>query len=203
MRIGIFGGSFDPPHFGHLILAEQCREQAELDQVWFVPAARPPHKLGSPPSDMRHRVSMLQSVLTGKPGYRVDSLEADRPGPSYTADTLDELHRRHPGYEWHYLLGGDSVPDLPTWHEPARIVAVAGLIVMQRHGTTVPSADAVAKSIGVPLSQLRMHIIDVPLIELASRDIRRRVAEGRSIRFMVPESVEDYIKQHQLYRSSK
>ena len=203
MRIGVFGGSFDPVHFGHLILAEQCREQARLDEVWFIPAARPPHKLDAPPSSFDHRVAMLHLALDGQTGFRIDPLEADRPGPSYTADTLDELHRRHPGHEWLYLLGSDTVPDLPKWHEPARIVARASLLVMERHGSPTPHTNEVEKLIGVPSGQLKMQRIDVPSIDLASRDIRQRVATDRSIRFMVPDLVEDYIRKHSLYFSSK
>ncbi len=203
MRIGVYGGSFDPLHYGHLILAEQSREQAGLDEVWFIPAARPPHKLDVPPSSFEHRVAMLQLALAGYPRFRIDALEAERAGPSYTADTLDELHRRHPRNEWFYLLGSDSVPDLPKWHEPARIVARASLVVMERNGSPTPGSTEVAKLIGVPATQLRMQTIDVPLIDLASRDIRQRIAAGHSIRFMVPESVENYIQQHGLYGSSK
>jgi nicotinate-nucleotide adenylyltransferase len=203
MRIGVYGGSFDPIHFGHLILAEQCREQAALDEVWFVPAARPPHKLEMPLSSFEHRVAILHLALDGHSGFRIDTLEAKRPGPSYTADTLDELHRSHPGNEWYYLLGSDSVPDLPKWHEPARIVARAALIVMERHGSPTPNSADVEKLIGVSRGQSRMQKIDVPLIDLASRDIRQRVAAGRSIRFMVPELVENYIREHRLYGSSK
>ncbi len=203
MRIGVYGGSFDPLHYGHLILAEQCREQARLDEVWFIPAARPPHKLDAPPTSFEHRVAMLRLVLDWYRGFDIDTLELDRPGPSYMADTLDELHRRHPGNEWSYLLGSDSVPDLPKWHEPARIVARASLVVMERNGSPTLGTDQVAKLIGVPATVLRMQTIDVPLIDLASRDIRQRVVAGRTIRFMVPESVEDYIQQHGLYGSSK
>lgn len=203
MRIGVFGGSFDPLHLGHLILAEQSREQAKLDEVWFIPAARPPHKLDAPPTSFEHRVAMLRLILDKHSDFRIDTLEADRAGPSYTADTLEELHRRHPGNYWHYLLGSDSVPDLPKWHEPARIVAVAGLVVMERLGFPTPTAAEVARMINVPPTSLRMQKINVPLIELASRDIRQRVATGGSIRFMVPEVIENYIHQHGLYRSSK
>lgn len=203
MRIGVFGGSFDPLHLGHLILAEQSREQAGLDEIWFVPAARPPHKLDAPLTSFEHRVSMLRLALSTHPLYRIDTLEADRPGPSYTADTLEELNRRHPGNQWHYLLGSDSVPDLPKWHEPQRIVAAAGLVVMERQGYPVLPAAEVARLIHVPSSLLRMQTIKVPLIELASRDIRQRVATGRSIRFMVPDAVENYIRQYGLYCSSK
>jgi nicotinate-nucleotide adenylyltransferase len=203
MRIGVFGGSFDPVHFGHLILAEQCREQAALDEVWFIPAARPPHKLTAPVSPFEHRVAMLRLALEGQSGFRVDTLEGNRPGPSYTADTLDELNKLHPGNDWYYLLGSDSVPDLPTWHEPQRVIARAGLVVIERHGSIMPESAEVAKSLRIAPDDFRMQVIDAPLIDLASRDIRQRSAVGRSIRFMVPQLVEFYIQKQHLYSSSK
>lgn len=200
MRIGVFGGSFDPVHFGHLILAEQCREQARLDEVWFIPAARPPHKYKHPPSAFAHRSHMLHLALNGHSGYRVDHLEAERSGPSYTADTLDELHRRHPDQEWYLLMGSDSLPDLPQWHEPQRIVARAGIVVMERPGWPVVTSEELEELLRLtPGTDLRLHKVDVPLIDLASRDIRRRTRHGRSIRFMVPDLVEGYIREQQLY----
>lgn len=200
MRIGVFGGSFDPLHYGHLILAEQCREQAKLDEVWFIPAPRPPHKYDQPPSPFEHRARMLHLVLDSLDGFRVDELEANRAGPSYTADTLDELHQRHPNYSWSLLLGSDSLPDLPQWHEPHRIVARAELIVMERAGFPVMSNDELRHELKLPArARLNLQCVDVPLIELASRDIRRRVMTGQSIRFMVPEVVETYIRENKLY----
>lgn len=203
MRIGVYGGSFDPVHFGHLILAEQCREQTQLDEVWFVPAARPPHKLDAPPSSFEHRAAMLRLALGSHPGFRVDTLESERPGPSFTADTLDELSARLPDAEWFYLLGSDSLPDLPTWHEPQRILARATLVVMKREGFPLLKPAEIARGIGIKVSQVRMQPVDVPIVELASRDIRKRVSAGLSIRFMVPNAVQEYIKLHQLYASSK
>ena len=138
MLLGIFGGSFDPVHLGHLILAEQCREQAGLDRVLFVPAARPPHKPDRRLAPFSQRVEMLALALSGQPAFQLDELENDRPGPSYTADTLDELHRRHPRAETWLILGADSVVDLPLWHEPLRILARAGLLIVGRPGFTPP-----------------------------------------------------------------
>src|SRR5262245_54531603 len=115
MRIGVFGGTFDPVHQGHLILAEQCREQGRLDQVWFVPAARPPHKLAGPLTPFHQRVEMLSFALAGHPAFRIEELEKERSGPSYTVDTLTELHRRHPGHEWFLLIGSDTLHDMPNW----------------------------------------------------------------------------------------
>jgi nicotinate-nucleotide adenylyltransferase len=200
MRIGVFGGTFDPVHLGHLILAEQCREQAALDQVWFLPSARPPHKLDQPFSPFAYRAEMLALALAGHSAFRVEELEKDRPGPSYTADTLDELARLHPGNEWCLLLGADTLADLPQWHEPARIIASASLLVAARPGSGVVSAEELRHELHLPTNApLRVQIAHVPLIDISSTDLRRRVAEGRSIRYLVPRSVECYIQTKRLY----
>lgn len=203
MRIGVFGGSFDPIHYGHLILAEQCREQAGLDEIWFIPAARPPHKLDDAPSPFDARVAMLRLAVAEQPAFHLDLLEAERDGPSFTADTLDELARRHPGHEWSLLLGGDSLVDLPSWREPARILRRAELVVMERPGSAVIGPEPLARSLKLPAgATLPLRKVDVPLIDLSSRDIRRRVAAGRSIRFMVPREIEDFAIANRLYRDS-
>lgn len=199
MRVGVYGGSFDPIHYGHLILAEQGREQAGLDEVLVVPAARPPHKLDAPPSSFEHRAAMIRLALGTVPGFTLDLLEGRRSGPSYTADTLDELHRLRPGDEFFLLQGSDSLPDLPKWHDPRRILARAGLVVMERPGWPVRTVAEVAASVGIPVASLHMQKVEVPLIDIASRDIRRRISEGRSVRFMLPDSVIDYARQHRLY----
>ena len=134
MRIGIFGGTFDPVHQGHLILAEQCREQARLDQVWFVPAARPPHKQEQPVTPFPQRLEMLALAVAGQPAFRVEPLEQDRPGPSYTADTLQEIQRLQPEAALELIVGSDVLHDLPHWHEPERIVSLAGLLIVARPG---------------------------------------------------------------------
>src|SRR5947209_10959577 len=202
MRIGVFGGAFDPVHYGHLILAEQCREQARLDQVWFVPTAHPPHKQAGAVSPFERRAAMLELAVAGHPAFRVDPVEGERPGPSYTADTLDELHRRHPDAEWFLLIGSDVLPDLPHWHEPQRVVSRAGLVVMERPGWPVLSAEQLRAAISLPAgAALRLERVDVPLIDLSSRDIRRRVRAGRSIRYMLPRAVEVYVAEKGLYRA--
>jgi nicotinate-nucleotide adenylyltransferase len=193
MRIGIFGGTFDPVHLGHLVMAEQCREQAGLDQVWFVPAARPPHKPEGELTAFARRVEMLQLALAGQPAFRVEELEKDRPGPSYTADTLESLHRRHPDSDLHFIIGSDSLADLPHWREPARIVAQAALLVVARPGFRIPPIEEVRQALG-------LQVIESPLVDIASSDLRRRAAEGKSLRYQVPRAVECYIEQHQLYR---
>jgi nicotinate-nucleotide adenylyltransferase len=199
-RIGIFGGTFDPVHLGHLIMAEQCREQAELDQVWFVPAARPPHKLDRPLTRFEQRVEMIALAIAGQPSFRINELEMHRAGPSYTADTLEELRRVHPASESWLVLGSDTIVDLPTWRDPARVLASAGLIVSGRPGHAVPPAEDVRKMLRLPEdSPLRYLAIDSPLIDISSRDLRHRVGQGRSIRYLVPRAVECYINEKKLY----
>jgi nicotinate-nucleotide adenylyltransferase len=203
MRIGIFGGTFDPVHLGHLVMAEQCREQAGLDQVWFVLAARPPHKPEGELTAFARRVEMLQLALAGQPAFRVEELEKDRPGPSYTADTLEAIHRRQPDLDLHFIIGSDSLVDLPQWREPARIVAQAALLVVTRPGFRIQPIEEVRQALELPNeTPLRFQVIESPLIDIASSDLRRRAAEGKSLRYQVPRAVECYIEQHQLYRKA-
>lgn len=202
MRIGVFGGTFDPVHLAHLIIAEQCREQANLDQVWFVPSARPPHKSEREISAFDRRSDMIQLAIAGQPAFRVNELEKDRPGPSYTADTLEELHRENPGAEFFLMIGSDCMPDLPGWHDPVRIVKQATLLVAARPGWAIWSAEqlriALKLTDDVPL---RIQIISIPQIDIASRDLRRLVAERKSIRYFVPAAVGAYIADKGMYRT--
>jgi nicotinate-nucleotide adenylyltransferase len=200
MRIGIFGGTFDPVHYGHLIVAEQAREQAGLDQLWFVPSARPPHKSDWTISPFDRRAEMLTLAIAGQEDkFRVEPIEKDRPGPSYTAATLDELNARHPGTDWFLLLGADSVKDLPTWYEPLRIIDRATILVAARPGHAVWTAGDLANALGTDPKRVRLQVVDVPEIDIASRDLRRRAAEGRSLLFQVPHAVRVYIGEKKLY----
>lgn len=201
MRIGVFGGTFDPVHLAHLIIAEQCREQAQLDQVWFIPAARPPHKQGKTVSSFPHRVEMLTLAIAGNAAFRINELEKDRPGSSYTVDTLSELHRQYPGTEFWLILGSDCLPDLPHWREPARIAQLAGLLVWERPGWPPWSAEQLHAALGLkPGEELRMHLAQGPSVDLSSSDLRHRAAKGRSLRYLVPRAVGCYIETHHLYR---
>ncbi len=200
MRIGVFGGAFDPVHFGHLILAEQCRDQGRLDEVRFVPTARPPHK---PHTAARfdQRVEMLALAVAGNPAFHVDEIEKDREGPSYTVDTLAELRRRRPGDDFWLLAGGDVVRDLHLWYEPRRLVETAGLLVMARPGTPPPDRDELGARLG--LSAVRLEVVEAPRIDIASSDLRRRAAEGRSLRYLLPRAVECYVRDKRLYQRSE
>jgi nicotinate-nucleotide adenylyltransferase len=201
MRIGIFGGTFDPIHTGHLLLAEQGREQGRLAEVWFVPAAHPPHKDEPTLTRFEQRVEMLGLALAGNPAFRIDELEKERPGPSYTADTLAELRRRHPEHEFFLLVGSDTLNDLPHWHEPLRVLELAGLLVMIRPGTTVMTADDLRARLGAPASvPVRLEVIETPQLDISSHDLRRRAAVGRSLRYFLPRAVECYINEKRLYR---
>ncbi|MCS7014642.1 MAG: nicotinate-nucleotide adenylyltransferase [Gemmatales bacterium] len=191
MRIGIFGGTFDPVHLGHLIVAEQAREQARLEQVWFMPAAQPPHKLKRTLTPFDHRYEMLRLAVAGHDAFLVSDLEKHLPAPNFTVHTLQHLHRERPNEQWYLLMGGDSLLEFPTWYQPQQIAALAGLVVAARPGYAVPD-DL--------LGHFPIQLVRAPLIEISSTDIRQRVQEGRSIRYLVPRAVECYIAQHQLYR---
>lgn len=200
MRMGIFGGTFDPVHLGHLIVAEQCREQGQLDQVRFLPAAHPPHK-PQPATPFAQRAEMLALAISGNAAFVVDEIESERPGPSYTADTLAELRRRHPDAELYLIVGSDTLQDLPRWYQPGRILEQATLLITARAGwsTVPPEALRAALPSGVPL---RYQVVETPLITIASRDLRRRIAESRSIRYQAPRVVEAYIHEKGLYGST-
>lgn len=204
MRIGVFGGTFDPIHYGHLLLAEQCREQGRLDQVLFIPAARPPHKREQPLTPFAQRVEMLSLAIAGHPAFRIDDLEKDRPGPSFTVETLEELRQNHPGDDLFLLIGSDSLQDFPTWYQPARIIELAHLLVVSREDNFVVPLDDLRQALQLATdAPLRVHLVHMPLIGIASRDLRRRVTAGRSLRYFVPRAVEAYIVEKKLYKVSQ
>jgi nicotinate-nucleotide adenylyltransferase len=203
MRIGVFGGTFDPVHYGHLLAAECCREQCRLDQVWFLPAAVPPHKQHTDMASSEHRLAMLQLAIGGHEPFVLSRLEIDRGGLSYTVDTLASLVEQQPAAEWYFLMGSDSLADLPGWREPARICELATIVVVVRPSAPPPDFAPLAGMVSAArLQHMREHVVRMPLVDLSSREIRRCVAEGRSIRFRTPRAVEKYIETHGLYRSS-
>ena len=203
MRLGIFGGTFDPVHYGHLLLAEYCREACRLDQVWFLPAASPPHKQQYEITAAQQRLEMLELAVGGNEFFAVSRLEIDRGGVSYTVETLTELKAADPARELFFLLGGDSLKDLPQWREPARICELALPVVVRRPGSAEPNYDGLRDLISSErLEQVRQHQVDMPQIDLSSREIRRRVAAGLSIRYQTPRAVEKYIETGGLYREA-
>jgi nicotinate-nucleotide adenylyltransferase len=198
MRLGLFGGTFDPIHLGHLILAEACREACGLDRVWFVVAGAPPHKPGDRTS-VADRLEMARIAIAGHPAFEVSDLETRRPGPHYSVETLEEVHRQRPEDELFFLIGADSLADLPHWRQPERIVSLATVVVVDRPGV-VPGMSSRWPDLGPAARPFRM--VAIPPIGIASNDLRRRAAEGRSIRYQVPRGVEAYIEAHRLYRDS-
>jgi nicotinate-nucleotide adenylyltransferase len=201
MRVGIFGGTFDPVHLGHLILAEQCREQGRLDQVWFVPAPRPPHKSEASLTRFEQRVEMIQLAIAGQPAFRVEEIEKDRTGPSYTVDTVAELRRLHPGDEFFLLVGSDTLADIHTWYEPARLLDMVGLLVMTRPGRATRTAEEIRAALRLPVP-VRLEVIESPLIDISSRDLRVRSAAGRTLRYLLPRAVEMYVMEKHVYRAT-
>jgi nicotinate-nucleotide adenylyltransferase len=202
MKIGIFGGTFDPVHMGHLILAEQCRAQAHLDQVWFMPSAHPPHKTGPDLTRFEQRCEMLELATAGHPGFRVERLEKNLPPPSYTSETLKELCRLHPHDQFHLLMGSDGIPDLPGWHEPLQVIERAGLVVVPRPGVMLWTAERLATALAVDGKAIRLQFVACPMIEISSRELRRAIADGMTVRYMVPRAVEEYIRDRKLYARS-
>jgi nicotinate-nucleotide adenylyltransferase len=199
MRLGLFGGSFDPIHLGHLILAEACREACELDRVWFVVTATPPHKAGNRRTDVKHRLEMARIAVAGHGAFEISEIEALTPGPHYTYQTLEALRQAQPDDELAYLIGADSLVDLPTWRHPERIAAAARLVVVNRPGIDSAVLDTLP-DFGPGTHP--MTVVNVPPIGISSTDLRARVAAGRSIRFQVPRGVEAYIREHGLYRDT-
>lgn len=201
MRLGVFGGSFDPVHYGHLLLAEYCRETCRLDAVWFTPAAQPPHKQGAELTDARRRIEMLQLAIGGHGAFAVCKREIARGGVSYTIDTLNELAAEDPHRELFLLLGADSLVDLPGWREPRRVCELATPVVVRRPGSAEPDYGCLEALVSPQrLAYFRQYQVEMPQIDLRSREIRRRVAAGLSIRFQTPRAVEQYIATAGLYR---
>jgi nicotinate-nucleotide adenylyltransferase len=201
MRLGLFGGSFDPIHIGHLLLADFCREMSRLDEIWFIPAAKPPHKQARPLSASKHRLAMLNLAVGGQQSMAVSRLELDRGGVSYTVETVREIHQRQPSAELFLLMGADTLYDLPNWREPAEVLRLATPVVVRRTGQAEPDFGCLAPFVGGErLAALAKHVVPMPLIEISSSEIRRRVAAGLSIRFQTPRAVEEYIRAQGLYR---
>jgi len=201
MRLGIYGGSFDPVHYGHLLLAENCREECRLDEVWFVPAQVSPHKLDREMTPSRQRVEMLELALAGNERLKVSTLEIDRGGVSYTVDTLRSIQAEQPQDELFLLMGADSLRDLLTWREPAEICRLACPIVIRRNGAPEPDLAILVDLVPEHrLAAIRAQQVKMPLIELSSSDLRQRATASQSLRFRTPRAVEEYIRAHGLYR---
>ena len=203
MRLGIFGGTFDPVHFGHLALAEECLAAANLDELWLVPAASPPHKGGKKLSRFDQRKEMLELAIAGNEKFKVEPMEADRPGPSFTIDTLEEIHKRKPNDELFLIIGGDSALEFSTWKDPAKIASLATIIVRIRPGFSMPTEQEfisqLGKELGVPPKVI--FVSGPPYLDVSSSLLKERVSNNKSVRYLLPRAVEVYIQQKKLYLS--
>ncbi len=197
MRIGILGGTFDPVHLGHLILAEQCREQASLDEVWFVPAGTPPHKQQQTISPAADRIAMLELATAGHAQFLVSDIEIKRQGTSYTVETLASLASEDDSRELFLLLGADMLEDLPNWREPERILELAQLIAVNRGRQPASIPESLQSR--YPQAEARIQYAEMPAVAISATDLRERARKGRSLRYMTPRAVECYIHQKRLY----
>jgi len=200
MRLGIYGGSFDPVHYGHLLLAECCLETLRLDEVWLIPAAVPPHKQERQRAPGKARLEMLELALSGHEQLRASPIEIERGGVSYTVETLAAIHEQQPAAMLFLLMGADSLHDLPTWREPGRICELALPAVVCRGGAAEPDFGVLASLVSeLRLDEIKAAQVHMPLIELSSTDLRQRAATGQSLRYRTPRAVEKYIEMQRLY----
>lgn len=198
VRLGVLGGTFDPPHLGHLVLADQARRQLGLEHVLWLPAGDPWRKAAQAVSAKERRLAMVRLAVAGNPAFEVCALELEREGPTYSVDTLAALSEAHPGAELFFLLGADALEDLPHWHEPERLIALATLVVAAR-GEGRPAAEALDRVVAGLSSRLAW--VEMPRLDISATDLRRRAAAGESLRYLVPDAVAAYIEEQGLYRN--
>ncbi len=200
-RVGIYGGTFNPIHLGHLLIAEIVKEALQLAEIRFIPAFIAPHKQDQKPLDSKHRVEMIRLAIGGNPAFKVDQCELERGGTSYTVDTLESLTRDNPSAEFIFLMGADSLAEFHTWRNPQRICELSFVAVVARGGQPQPDMTVLQK--WLPADQqnaVANHLVSVPQMELSSTEIRRRITQNQTIRYQVPAAVEAYIRQWELYR---
>ena len=201
MKLGVFGGTFDPIHVGHLMIAEEVRGRLGLDEVLFVPAGQPRLKSGRQVTEAPHRLTMVKLAIAGNPHFRVSDMEIKRQGPSYSAETLDGLRQDlNAGGELYFIAGLDALRELDRWYQPRRVIELGTLVGVARPECQ-ELARAVLESI-LPGASGDVVVIRGPLVGISGTEIRRRVSRGMSIRYQVPEPVEGYIYEHRLYRGS-
>jgi nicotinate-nucleotide adenylyltransferase len=196
LRVGILGGTFDPPHIGHLILGEYAADALGLSHLLYVPAADPPHKQQEQKTPLEHRLAMLRLALNDNPRFEISRVDIDRAGPHYSLDTVQLVQAQYAGAELYFVMGGDSLRDLPTWHRPADFIRLCKLAVMGR-----PAAVAWPEMHEHILPGLaeRVVMIESPLVEISSTRIVQRLTEGRSVRYLLPDAVLNYVQRHNLY----
>jgi nicotinate-nucleotide adenylyltransferase len=202
MKIGVLGGTFDPVHLGHIMMAEEARKSLGLKEVLLVPAGQPMTRSNERITSAEHRLRMLRLAAAGSPHLKVSTIEVERPGPSYTVDTITELRRKYGSKdEVFFILGWDSLAQLPIWREPARIVSMCILVAVPRPGWPQPDLKALEKDIlGIAK---RVVFLENPRVDISATAIREKVARGESIDHLVPGPVAEYIKEHSLYKAEQ
>ncbi len=196
-RVGILGGTFDPPHIGHLVLAEYAATALDLDCVLFVPAADPPHK-DQLRVGIEHRLPMIALAIAGNLRFALSRVDVDRPGPHYTVDMIRILQAQQPDTEFYFVLGGDSLHDMPRWYHPRELIGLCKLAVMARPGgEVIPDLDADI----LPGLRDRVVVIDSPMLGFSSTEVADRLEAGKSVRYLVPDAVLSYIQTHRLYEN--
>ncbi len=200
MRLGIFGGTFDPPHLGHLILASEAQDQLKLDRLLFVLTPCPPHKLDQPVTPVDHRLELLQAAIGDNPLFEVSRVDIDRPAPHFAADTVLLLRQAYPQAELIYLVGGDSLHDLPAWREPGRLLAACNALGVMRRPDDAINLARLEQAI--PGLSARVRFIDAPLLEISSSEIRQRIADGRPVRYFLPPAVYQLIVERGYYQTT-
>lgn len=200
-RYGILGGTFDPPHIGHLTLAQEVYARLGLDRVWFVPAGDPPHKAGKPISPGADRLAMVQLAIAGDERFAVSTIELERSGPSYTADTLEQLRGQWGArVELVFIVGWDMLIYLPHWHAPERVIAAVDILAASHRPGVPASDDEIARLADViPGLREKLIVLSAPQLDITGTSLRERVASGLPIRYLVPETVRSYIEQRGLY----
>ena len=198
MRVGIFGGTFDPIHLGHLVAAEEARCILKLDRVLIVPAGQPPHKTSHPITPPEHRVAMVQLAIASNPAFVMSRVDLDRPGPHYSVDMVTRLRRELGPGDVFLIVGMDSLMDLPSWHEAERLMGLCYIVGVNRPGYTY---DLAPLETFVPGISAHIQVLEAPQLEIASHELQDRVRRGLPIKYQVPDAVEEYIFRHKLYAS--
>ena len=200
-RIGILGGTFDPPHVGHLWLATLAADAMQLDRIIFMPAAQPPHKQGRSISPIVDRLLMTRLAIAGNEPFELSTLEVGRAGPSYTVDSVEELLRTYDDAALFLIMSADSLAQIDSWHDPDRLLSLVEWVVGPRPGTPPPDPGHLHQRFGDAVA--RIHLLDGPSLDVSATEIRARVAAGRTIRYLVPQAVEELIAERGLYRRAR
>jgi nicotinate-nucleotide adenylyltransferase len=200
-QIGLFGGTFDPPHLGHLILASEAYTQLELDRLLWILTPKPPHKPDQQITSIEHRLAMVRLAIADNPVFELSLIELERPGPHYTLDTVELIARQYPDADITPIIGGDSLRDLPKWHRPKELLYACHWVGVMRRPGEQENLEALEHEL--PGISSKVHYVDAPLLEIASREIRSRIADGRPFRYYLHPAVYEYILEHHLYLQSE